>query len=77
MNTTTAPVTHRFRKAAALVVALLLASLAFGVGLPWIIVDAPPEAETLWAREIQSTAPTLSLSTLSIAKRTAASISVR
>jgi hypothetical protein len=50
--------THRgMRRAVALLVALLLASLAFGVGLPWIIVDAPPEAETLWAREIQSLAP--------------------
>ena len=50
--------THRgMRRAIAFVVALLLASLAFGVGLPWIIVDAPPEAETLWAREIQSRIP--------------------
>jgi hypothetical protein len=45
------------RRALALVVALLLASLAFGVGLPWMIVDAPPGTETLWAREVQSRAP--------------------
>ena len=49
---------HRgVRRALALLVAVLLASLAFGVGLPWIMVDAPPQAETLWAREIQSRAP--------------------
>lgn len=49
---------HRgMRRALALVVALVLASLAFGVGLPWIIVDAPPGSETLWAREVQSRAP--------------------
>lgn len=77
MNTPLAPATHRLRKAAALVVALLLASLAFGVGLPWIIVDAPPEAETLWAREIQTPAPSISMSTLSIAKRQAAAIAIR
>ena len=45
------------RRALALVIALLLASLAFGVGLPWMIVDAPPGTETLWAREVQSRAP--------------------
>ena len=57
-NTATPPTTNRgFRRALALLVALLLASLAFGVGLPWIISDAPLEAETLWAREIQSRAP--------------------
>ena len=32
-------------------------TLAFGVGLPWLIVDAPPGTETLWAREVQSRAP--------------------
>ena len=62
MNKTTAPYaspTHPVRRALAIVVAIVLASLAFGVGLPWIIVDAPPEAETLWAREMQArvTAP--------------------
>lgn len=78
MNTTTAPATNRFRKAVALVVALLLASLAFGVGLPWIIVDAPPEAETLWAREIQlHTAPALTMSPLAIARRAAGTIATR
>ena len=45
--------THPFRRALAILAALALASLAFGVGLPWIIADAPPEAETLWAREWQ------------------------
>ncbi|CAG0974684.1 hypothetical protein BURK1_01413 [Burkholderiales bacterium] len=49
--------TQRLRRAIAFAVALLLASLAFGVGLPWIIVEAPPETETLWAREVQSRAP--------------------
>ena len=54
-NTATPSATNRgIRRALALLVALLLASLAFGVGLPWIISDAPPEAGTLWAREIQS-----------------------
>jgi hypothetical protein len=60
MNARTLPAANsmsRLRRAIALVVALLLASLAFGVGLPWIISDAPPETETLWAREIQSRAP--------------------
>ena len=48
---------HRgVRRVVALVVAVLLAALAFGVGLPWMVVDAPPQAETLWAREIQSRA---------------------
>lgn len=57
-NTATPPTTNRgIRRALALIVALLLASLAFGVGLPWIISDAPPDSETLWAREIQSRAP--------------------
>lgn len=57
-NTATPSATNRgIRRALALLVALLLASLAFGVGLPWIISDAPPETETLWAREIQSRAP--------------------
>jgi hypothetical protein len=51
------PMHRGMRRAIAFVVAILLASLAFGVGLPWIIVDAPPEAETLWAREIQSRIP--------------------
>ena len=45
------------RRALALLVAFLLATLAFGVGLPWLIVDAPPGTETLWAREVQSRAP--------------------
>ena len=45
------------RRALALVIALLLASLAFGVGLPWMIVDAPPGPETLWAEKVQSRAP--------------------
>ena len=57
-NTATPSAPNRgFRRALALIVALLLASLAFGVGLPWIISDAPLEAGTLWAREIQSRAP--------------------
>jgi len=61
MNADTAtPTPNRgLRRALALLVALLLASLAFGVGLPWIISDAPPEAETLWAREVQSRATPL------------------
>ncbi|MEO8488106.1 MAG: hypothetical protein ABI585_17395 [Betaproteobacteria bacterium] len=60
------------RRALAVLVALLLASLAFGVGLPWIIVDAPPEAETLWAREIQSLAPAaLPLATPTASRRLA------
>ena len=58
MNATTSPY-RALRRALALVVALLLASLAFGVGLPWIISDAPPETETLWAREVQSRATPL------------------
>jgi hypothetical protein len=69
---------HRgVRRALALIVALLLASLAFGVGLPWIIVDAPPEAETLWAREIQSRTPAAAaLVSPSAPRRSAAALSV-
>ena len=72
-NTATPPTTNRgIRRALALLVALLLASLAFGVGLPWIISDAPLEAETLWAREIQSRAPmTPPLATPTAPKRSA------
>jgi hypothetical protein len=71
------PSTHRVRRAVGVVVALLLASLAFGVGLPWIIVDAPPEAETLWAREIQSRTPAAAaLVSPSAARRSAAALSV-
>jgi hypothetical protein len=55
MNAKTSPPTNRgLRRALALLVALLLASLAFGVGLPWMIVDAPPSPETLWAEKVQS-----------------------
>ena len=46
--------THPIRRAIAVAVAVALASLAFGVGLPWIIVDAPPQTETLWARQVQT-----------------------
>lgn len=56
-RTASTPMHRGMRRAFALVVALLLASLAFGVGLPWIIVDAPPGPETLWAREVQSRTP--------------------
>lgn len=56
-----AATSNPLRKAAALVVTLLLAALAFGVGLPWIIAEAPPGTETLWAREVQAGAPTESL----------------
>ena len=59
MNAKTTDTTTRggLRRAIVLLVALLLASLAFGVGLPWMIVAAPPGTETLWAREVQSRAP--------------------
>ena len=77
MNAAPATAMNRIRKAAALVVALALATLAFGVGLPWIIVDAPPEVETLWAREIQSVAPAMSLSTLSVPRRFSGTITTR
>jgi len=72
-NTATPSATNRgFRREVAFLVALLLASLAFGVGLPWIISDAPPDSETLWAREIQSRAPTTpSLSAPTAPKRSA------
>jgi hypothetical protein len=72
-NTATPPATNRgFRRALAFLVALLLASLAFGVGLPWIISDAPLEGETLWAREIQSRATmTQPLATPTAPKRSA------
>jgi hypothetical protein len=46
--------THPVRRALAVAAAVLVASLAFGVGLPWIIVDAPPQTETLWARQVQT-----------------------
>lgn len=45
---------QRGRRALALLVALAAASLAFGVGLPWILADAPPVADELWARQVQS-----------------------
>ena len=67
----------RLRKAAALVAALLLAGLAFGIGLPWIIVDATPQVETLWAREIQIHPPTMTLSPLSFSKRAPGSNAAR
>jgi hypothetical protein len=57
MNGTTlhhAPSAHPVRRALAILAAVVLASLAFGVGLPWIIVDAPPQTETLWARQVQT-----------------------
>lgn len=56
MNGTTlhpAPSAHPVRRALGILAAVVLASLAFGVGLPWIIADAPPEAGTLWARQMQ------------------------
>lgn len=61
MSRPAAPAPHPYRRAVAVFVALILGSLAFGVGLPWIIVDAPPQGETLWAREVQS--HTVSVST--------------
>ena len=72
-NTATPSATNRgLRRAVAFLVALLLASLAFGVGLPYIISDAPPDSETLWAREIQSRAPmTQPLGTPAAPKRSA------
>ena len=57
------------RRALALLVALLLASLAFGVGLPWMVVDAPPSSETQWAREVQSKAPSTDPLTPSAAQK--------
>ncbi len=42
------------RRAIAIAVAAVLVSLAFGVGLPWIVIDAPPQTETLWARQVQT-----------------------
>jgi len=70
--------THPFlRKAAVLIAALVVAALAFGIGLPWIIVDAPPQAETLWAREVQSRAPEMALPPLSFAKRVSVPNAVR
>ena len=52
-STHNASSTHPVRRALGILAALVLASLAFGVGLPWIIADAPPETGTLWAREMQ------------------------
>ena len=52
-STQNTPSTHPIRRALGILAAIALASLAFGVGLPWIIADAPPEAGTLWAREMQ------------------------
>ena len=69
-NSATPTTTNRgLRRALALIVALLLASLAFGIGLPWMIVDAPPATETLWAREVQSRAPATDLLDPSAAPR--------
>ena len=42
------------RRAIAIAVAAVLVLLAFGVGLPWIVIDAPPQTETLWARQVQT-----------------------
>lgn len=75
MNSTTAA--QHFRKAAALVAALLVAALAFGVGLPWILSDAPPGTETLWAREVQTHAPAMSLSGVTLARRASGRIVTR
>ena len=74
-KTTDPTTTNRgLRRALALLVAILLASLAFGVGLPWMIVDAPPGTETLWAREVQSRAPSTDPLTPSAAPRRPAGV---
>lgn len=52
--TTNSPARQRGRRLVSLLVAVLVASFAFGVGLPWIVADAPPGTEELWAREVQS-----------------------
>ncbi|GMU71092.1 MAG: hypothetical protein AMXMBFR42_05580 [Burkholderiales bacterium] len=75
MNTDTT--VHRLRKAAALVAGLVLATLAFGVGLPWILSDAPPVTETLWAREVQSHLPAMALSGVTFARRASGPIVTR
>ena len=75
MNTDTT--VHRLRKAAALLVALVLGTLAFGVGLPWILSDAPPVTETLWAREVQSPIPSMAMSGVTLARRASGTIVTR
>lgn len=47
---------QRGRRALAFLVAVAAASLAFGVGMPYILGGAPPLADELWARQVQ-TAP--------------------
>lgn len=77
MNAAATPWTFRLRKAAALVAAVLLASLAFGVGLPWLIIDAPPQAETLWAGQVQAPAPAIAFPALSTAARHLGPLAIR
>ena len=48
------PARQRGRKVISFLIAMLVASFAFGVGLPWIVADAPPATDELWAREVQS-----------------------
>jgi hypothetical protein len=50
------PARQRGRRLLSLIAALLVASLAFGVGLPWIVADAPPTTEELWAIQVQAPA---------------------
>ncbi len=76
-NLNTANTSHHLRRAAALVAALVVAALAFGVGLPWILSDAPPATETLWAREVQMHAPAMSLSGVTLARRASGRIVTR
>lgn len=51
--TSDAPLLQRGCRVALLVVALGAASVALGLGLPYMLADSPPTAETLWARKAQ------------------------
>ena len=43
---------QRGRRAFAFVVAIAVASLAFGVGMPWILGGTTPSADELWASQM-------------------------
>jgi hypothetical protein len=47
---------RRGRRALAFVVAIAVASLAFGVGMPWILGGTTPSADELWATQMQPAA---------------------
>lgn len=55
LTTSTASL-QRGRRAFAFVVAIAVASLAFGVGMPWILGGTTPSADELWASQVQPAA---------------------